>query len=179
MGFCRLCFLTIWEYWLFGKIVWNGMDVEIENTKKRQWKNVAGQAGFNSKVFQEWGRTMKKSSQQKVKKSSQSVYTKILSSLRNSVSSEYSRVLNRKTRGMILGYDWSASHCFACNQTAIQRRISCQLNRKRRTQIKIYPPIPSNLLPQMLPVAKGPGSITISDKGCCWSQAERSNGFFK
>ena len=48
---------------------------------------------------------MKKSSQQKVKKSSQSVYTKILSSLRNSVSSEYSRVLNRKTRGMILGYD--------------------------------------------------------------------------
>jgi hypothetical protein len=48
---------------------------------------------------------MKKSRKIKVRKTSVTVYMKMLQSLRNSCTSEYSRVLHEETKGMILGYD--------------------------------------------------------------------------
>ena len=48
---------------------------------------------------------MKKTIRIKEKKPSQSHYMKILSSLRNSISAEYSKVLPKETKGLILGYD--------------------------------------------------------------------------
>jgi len=48
---------------------------------------------------------MKKSRKAKTQKDSQSVYLKMLQSLRSKVTSEYSRVLREETRGIILGYD--------------------------------------------------------------------------
>lgn len=50
---------------------------------------------------------MKSTSQQKKdsKKAQQSKYAKLLCSLRNSVTSEYSRVIQQDKRAIILGYD--------------------------------------------------------------------------
>ena len=48
---------------------------------------------------------MKKVKKAKVIKGSQTVYMRMLQSLRNSLTSEYSRVLRKETRGIILGYD--------------------------------------------------------------------------
>ena len=48
---------------------------------------------------------MNKSKKTKDRKASQTAYTKILQSLRNSLTLEYSKVLQRETRGIILGYD--------------------------------------------------------------------------
>ena len=54
----------------------------------------------------EWENTMKKSRKIKVRKTSVTVYMKMLQCLRNSLTSEYSRVLREETKGIILGYDW-------------------------------------------------------------------------
>ena len=48
---------------------------------------------------------MKKSIRVKEKKPAQSHYMRILSSLRNPASSEYSKVVPKETKGLILGYD--------------------------------------------------------------------------
>ncbi|MBW2506884.1 MAG: hypothetical protein JRD19_07460 [Deltaproteobacteria bacterium] len=48
---------------------------------------------------------MKKNRKIKVRKTSQTVYMKMLQSLRSSLTSEYSKVLPKETRGIILGYD--------------------------------------------------------------------------
>ena len=48
---------------------------------------------------------MKRVKKVKVQKSSQTVYMKMLQSLRSTISAEYSKVLNKETRGMVLGYD--------------------------------------------------------------------------
>ena len=50
---------------------------------------------------------MKSTSQQEKvsKKTQQSKYSKVLCSLRNSVTSEYSRVIQQDKRAIILGYD--------------------------------------------------------------------------
>ena len=48
---------------------------------------------------------MKRVKKVKVQKSSPTVYMKMLQSLRSTISAEYSKVLNKETRGMVLGYD--------------------------------------------------------------------------
>ena len=48
---------------------------------------------------------MEKNRKIKVRKTSETVYMKMLQSLRNSLTSEYSRVLREETKGIILGYD--------------------------------------------------------------------------
>ena len=48
---------------------------------------------------------MKRVRKVKEQKSSQTVYMKMLQSLRSTISAEYSKVLNKETRGMVLGYD--------------------------------------------------------------------------
>jgi hypothetical protein len=48
---------------------------------------------------------MKKIRKIKVQDVSQTVYMKMLQSLRSTISAEYSKVLNKETRGMVLGYD--------------------------------------------------------------------------
>ena len=48
---------------------------------------------------------MNKNKKTKDRKPSQTAYTKILQSLRNSLTMEYSKVLRRETSGIILGYD--------------------------------------------------------------------------
>jgi len=48
---------------------------------------------------------MKKYRKIKERKVSQTTYTKILQSLRSSLTSEYSKMVPRETRGIILGYD--------------------------------------------------------------------------
>jgi len=48
---------------------------------------------------------MKKSRKTKKQDSSQTAYMKILKSLRSGMTSEYSRVLHKETRGIVLGYD--------------------------------------------------------------------------
>jgi hypothetical protein len=48
---------------------------------------------------------MKKSRRTKERKVSQTTYMKILQSLRNSLTLEYSKGLHQETRGIILGYD--------------------------------------------------------------------------
>jgi len=51
------------------------------------------------------GNKMKKYRKIKERKVSQTTYTKILQSLRSSLTSEYSKMVPRETRGIILGYD--------------------------------------------------------------------------
>jgi len=48
---------------------------------------------------------MKREKKVKVQKSSQTVYMKMLASLRSAISAEYSKVLDNKTKGIVLGYD--------------------------------------------------------------------------
>ena len=55
--------------------------------------------------FKLMGKTMKQRKNIKSRKGPQSLYMKMLQSLRNSHTSEYSRVLREETRGIILGYD--------------------------------------------------------------------------
>jgi len=48
---------------------------------------------------------MKKGRKVKARQDAQTVYMKMLASLRSTISAEYSKVLDGKTRGMVLGYD--------------------------------------------------------------------------
>ncbi len=48
---------------------------------------------------------MKKSKQKEVKDAFQTNYMKVLRDLRNSITSEYSKVIKKEYQGIILGYD--------------------------------------------------------------------------
>lgn len=48
---------------------------------------------------------MKKSKQKEVKDAFQANYMKVLRDLRNSITSEYSKVIKKEYQGIILGYD--------------------------------------------------------------------------
>jgi hypothetical protein len=48
---------------------------------------------------------MKRSKEKKVRDASQTLYMKALYSLRSTISSEYSKVIRKEYRAIILGYD--------------------------------------------------------------------------
>jgi hypothetical protein len=74
--------------------------------RKQPERQMVGPAEWNDcKFHSQGGNPMKKSRKTKDRKASQTAYTKILQSLRSSLTSEYSKVLRRETRGIILGYD--------------------------------------------------------------------------
>lgn len=49
---------------------------------------------------------MKRNRKTKAQDNSQTSYKKILNSLRSSVSADYSKVIQKEKRAIILGYDW-------------------------------------------------------------------------
>jgi len=48
---------------------------------------------------------MKRERKAKEKENSQTTYTKILNSLRSAVSADYSKVIQKEKRAIVLGYD--------------------------------------------------------------------------
>jgi len=52
-----------------------------------------------------WGNNMKKIRRAKTEDNVQTTYTKILNSLRSAVSKDYSKVIQKEKRAIVLGYD--------------------------------------------------------------------------
>ena len=63
--------------------------------------NTAGAA----KPSRIWGKTMERYRQENDKDPSQTAFMKLLNSLRNNVSSEHSKVIQKEKRAIVLGYD--------------------------------------------------------------------------
>ena len=64
-----------------------------------------------------WGYIMKKIRKVKAQEISQTAYTKILNSLRSAVSKDYSKVIQKEKRAVILAYDWGF---YFTNKTDVQ-----------------------------------------------------------
>ena len=52
-----------------------------------------------------WGNIMKGNRKEKAQDNSQTSYTKILNSLRSPVSGDYSKMIQKEKRAVVLGYD--------------------------------------------------------------------------
>jgi|GEM_PF-2457050 hypothetical protein len=52
-----------------------------------------------------WGNIMKRKRKAKTQDNSQTSYTKILNSLRSAISADYSKVIQKEKRAIVLGYD--------------------------------------------------------------------------
>ena len=52
-----------------------------------------------------WGNAMKRNRKAKTQDNSQTSYKKILNSLRSAVSADYSKVIQKEKRAIVLGYD--------------------------------------------------------------------------
>ena len=52
-----------------------------------------------------WGDIMKRNRKAKAQDNSQTSYTKILNSLRSAVSGDYSKMIDKEKRAVVLGYD--------------------------------------------------------------------------
>ena len=50
---------------------------------------------------------MKRNRKAKAQDNSQTAYTKVLNSLRSAVSADYSKVIEKEKRAVVLAYDWT------------------------------------------------------------------------
>jgi len=67
---------------------------------------------------------MKRNRKAKTQDNSQTSYTKILNSLRSAISADYSKVIQKEKRAIVLGYDWGYNPVNkACVKTALAAGI--------------------------------------------------------
>ena len=100
----RGCIITYWKY----------KDLQRTSMMAQNLKYISSKVALTgiTKNSLLWGNTMKRSREKKVQDTSQSAYMKVLNSLRNSISSEYSKAIQKEKRAIILGYDWDLSEMF-------------------------------------------------------------------
>jgi len=68
-----------------------------------------------------WVNIMKKNRKAEAQDNSQTAYTKILNSLRNAVSGDYSKVIQKEKRAVVLAYDWD---CCPVSKTDVEATLA-------------------------------------------------------
>lgn len=80
-----------------------------------------------------WGNIMKRKRKAKTQDNSQTSYTKILNSLRSAISADYSKVIQKEKRAIVLGYDWGY---YPVNKACVEAALAAGIFHREEVPIE-------------------------------------------